>query len=63
MKTTLERAFELARSGQVETIRALQRALTAEGLEAKQINGPVLFEQLRKLMKAAKASVESTPND
>lgn len=55
MKTTLERAFELAKSGKFEKIRELQRALSAEGFSVHQISGPTLFDQLRKLMKAAKA--------
>lgn len=55
MKTTLERAFELARSGRFETIRQLERVLAGEGYAVHQLNGPVLLEQLRKLMKAAKA--------
>ncbi|WP_306223535.1 hypothetical protein [Bosea beijingensis] len=54
MKTTLERAFELARSGKFETLKQLQRALSAEGFSLQQHSGPALFEQLRNLMKAAK---------
>lgn len=56
MKTTLERAFELAGSGNYVTIKELQRALAAEGYALHQLTGPLLFEQLRKLMKSAKAS-------
>jgi hypothetical protein len=56
MKSPLERAFELASSGQVDTIKQLRRALSKEGYEVEQITGPVLYEQLRKRMKAAKAS-------
>lgn len=54
MKTTLERAFELARSGRFEKVRDLQRALSAEGFTVQQVSGPTLFDQLRKLMKEAK---------
>lgn len=53
MKTTLERAFELARSGKHANMKELQRALTAEGYSPQQLTGPALFEQLRKLMKAS----------
>lgn len=58
MKTTLERAFELARSGKVKTIREIERALLAEGYPHNQLIGPALLEQLRKLMKAAGAEHE-----
>lgn len=58
MKTTLERAFELARSGKLETVKQLQHALAAEGYLLHQLTGPVLFEQLRKLMKAAKVDTD-----
>jgi hypothetical protein len=54
MKTALERAFELARSGRFGKIRELERALSAEGYPTHQLNGPALFEQLRRLMKASK---------
>ncbi|WP_248311513.1 hypothetical protein [Bosea sp. ASV33] len=58
MKTTLERAFELARSGRLETLSELQRALVAEGYALQQLTGPALFEQLRKLMKVAKVHTD-----
>lgn len=54
MKTTLERAFELAASGKYATIGELHRVLAAEGYAQQQLTGPALFEQLRKLMKASK---------
>ena len=56
MKTTLERAFELARSGYYASMKELQRALAAEGYAQKQLTGPLLFEQLRKLIKASKTA-------
>jgi len=56
MKPTLERAFELARSGKFGTIRELERALFAEGYPHSQLVGPVLLEQLRQLMKAARSA-------
>ena len=55
MKTTLERAFELARSGKFEKLSDLRRSLAAEGFPAQQVAGPVLYKQLRQLMKTAKA--------
>lgn len=58
MKTTLERAFELARSGRFETLSDLQRVLVAEGYALPQLTGPALFEQLRKLMKASKVHTD-----
>ncbi len=54
MKTTLERAFELARSGKYASMKELQRTLATEGYAQQQLTGPALFEQLRKLMKASK---------
>lgn len=63
MKTALERAFELARSGKFEKLSALRRALAAEGYPAQQVAGPVLYEQLRQLMKTAKAAGEGPQRD
>lgn len=55
MKTTLERAFELAGSGKYGSMDELQRALTAERYALNQLNGPALLNQLRTIMKAARA--------
>jgi hypothetical protein len=52
--TSLERAFELAKSGQCATVEEIRKKLKAEGLVASQIEGKMLFKQLRDLMEAAK---------
>jgi hypothetical protein len=48
--TPLERAFDLARSGQCRTTEEIIRALKAEGHDAKRVVGPYLMRQLRMLM-------------
>lgn len=50
---TLERAFELARSGHVGSIPELRRALRHEGHNTKEILGPSLVSQLRGAIRAA----------
>ena len=58
-KTTLERAFELARSGKYRDVPELRQQLKREGYEAEQVAGPALVLQLRDLMRdnrAAKAN-------
>lgn len=49
--TTLERAYELARSGGCRTVGAIKQALQAEGFERIQdsLYGPTLTAALRKL--------------
>lgn len=47
--TALERAFQLARSGDYESVPKIREQLTYEGLGANQIVGPVLIRQLRLL--------------
>jgi phosphoribosylformimino-5-aminoimidazole carboxamide ribonucleotide (ProFAR) isomerase len=49
--TTLERAFQLARSGGCKTIEELKRALRTEGHSTTHIIGRSLTKQLRELMK------------
>jgi hypothetical protein len=45
-KTTLERAFELARSGRFSTVSELKLAVAAEGYDRKQLEGGALSRQL-----------------
>lgn len=52
--TALERAFELARSGNYPSIADIKRQLNAEGLSAAQVTGAVLVRQLRELIQQAK---------
>lgn len=49
--TTLERAFQLAKSGGCKTIEELRKALREEGYSTSHIMGPSLTKQLRALMK------------
>jgi hypothetical protein len=49
--TTLERAFQLAKSGGCKTIEELKRALRTEGHSTTHIIGRSLTKQLRELMK------------
>lgn len=54
--TTLERAFQLARSGDHATISEIRRQLKLEGFSdaPTQISGPSMLKQLRKLCEAAR---------
>jgi hypothetical protein len=52
--TSLERAFELAKSGQCATVEEIKKKLKAEGFVASQIEGRTLIKQLRDLIEAAK---------
>ena len=57
-KTTLERAFELARSGMpVDLIRA---KLNAEGYDGKQLFGRTLNTQLAEIGKKARDDADRT---
>jgi hypothetical protein len=51
--TTLERAFELARSGACTKTDDLRKRLTAEGYDANQLSSWTLVKQLRSAMKNA----------
>lgn len=51
--TALERAFELARSGECAGVSDVKERLRAEGFAAEQVTGPVLGRQLRELCTAA----------
>jgi hypothetical protein len=52
--TALERAFQLARSGQVSGLSEIVEALRREGYSRDQIEGPVLRRQLTSLIKTAR---------
>lgn len=52
--TSLERAFELARSGTCPDLAQVRLRLTAEGYGAQQIEGPSLKRQIRDLCRSAK---------
>ncbi len=48
--TSLERAFQLARSGQYSTTDEIRTVLRAEGYATEQLTGPELLKQLRTLL-------------
>ena len=48
--TTLERVFQLARSGEFASLEDIRLQLRREGLNPNQVIGPVLHRQLRDLM-------------
>jgi hypothetical protein len=52
-RTSLERAFELAKSGSCGTVEDLKRALIHEGYSTSQIVGRSLTNQLRALINSA----------
>jgi hypothetical protein len=52
--TALERAFQLARSGEVSGLSEIVKALKGEGYSGNQIEGPALKRQLASLIKAAR---------
>lgn len=60
-QTALERAFELARSGQCKGMDDIRSTLAAEGYGQAQITGYSLSKQLRALMKAANPPEDSGP--
>jgi hypothetical protein len=47
--TPVERAFQLARSGQHATVDEIRQQMKREGLDHAQVAGPVLLKQLRAL--------------
>jgi hypothetical protein len=51
--SSLERAFELARSGQCRSTAEIFQALRKEGHDPRMIVGPVLMRQMRELMREA----------
>jgi hypothetical protein len=55
-KTCLERAFELARSGDCKTVDAIKQRLKHEGYNQETIDGPSLKRQLRGLMADASSN-------
>jgi hypothetical protein len=61
-KTPLERAFEMARSGQFQRMVEIRRALAAEGFSVAQMTGGTLTRQLRHAMvpKLIETGIEGT---
>ena len=54
--TTVERAFQLAKSGHFDRIYTLKRQLTVEGYDEYQIAGDSLLKQLKSLIRAARST-------
>lgn len=67
--TALERAFELARSGQVSKVSEIVELLRRDRYDTRQLDGPALRRQLTDLIKAARlndmpsAPTRSGPSD
>lgn len=55
-KTALERAFELARSGEYPTVELIKRKIAGEGYSQDQLQGATLRRQLRGLIEAARVT-------
>lgn len=55
-KPELERAFELARSGECENVADVVAALQREGYYANQVYGPMLMSELRAICYASHPS-------
>lgn len=51
--TPLERAFQLARSGECHTIEDIRRRMKTEGYPTTQVDGRALSNQLRSLIQVA----------
>ncbi|HLW90772.1 MAG TPA: hypothetical protein VKS78_05660 [Roseiarcus sp.] len=54
--TSLERAFQLAKSGQVAGLDDIRAVLKREGYSADQVQGRQLARQLKELIKAARSA-------
>jgi hypothetical protein len=52
--STIERAFQLAKSGHIATIQDLKSQLTREGFSITTITGESLSTQLRNMINAAR---------
>jgi hypothetical protein len=52
--TTLERAFQMARSGQYSSVGEIKKQLSVEGFSVAQVTGRVLSRQLRDLITSAR---------
>jgi hypothetical protein len=53
--TALERAFQLARSGDYTSVPDIKKQLSAEGYAASQVEGRTLVKQLVALIKEGRA--------
>jgi hypothetical protein len=53
--SALERAFQLAQSGDFASVQHIKQRLAKEGYSAEQVNGPKLLAQLRQLIASARS--------
>lgn len=53
--STIERAFQLAGTGDYGSVEDLKRKLRAEGYSVATITGPTLLRQLRELIKTRRS--------
>jgi hypothetical protein len=60
-KSSMERAFELARSGDFESLERLVSRLNREGYDGGQLNGSQLRKQLSRLIKDASKPSSNEP--
>lgn len=63
MQHVIERAFEIARSGDCQSVPALGQKLVKEGFEgvSEHLNGDVLQKQLSALIKASQLDAQLEP--
>jgi hypothetical protein len=54
--TSLERAFQMARSGRYASVAEIKKQLNLEGFSAAQVTGTALSRQLRELIRAAQTA-------
>lgn len=59
--STLERAFQLAKSGHVGRVEELRVVLKNEGYFLAEIQGPILLKQLRQAIKTARQTTVPLP--
>ena len=59
VKTAIERAFELAKSGRFETFSHLKVAIKREGYYVDHIKGPALIKQLRLAIQTARQDINA----
>jgi hypothetical protein len=58
--TAIERAFQLAKSGDCASVHKIRKRLKTEGYSVAQITGGVLLRQLNALIKAAQGQAQGT---
>ena len=61
--TTLERAFQLARSGCYASVADIKKQLSVEGFSTAQVTGRVMARQLQDLIRTAQAAEADPAKD